>query len=551
MTSIELFNDLDTKTVTRTELLQIAHKAEGDHNGYVLDKIINILLANPTDQKFEIEISKKATIGLNGTYKSKNRIGIAKIALDSCGRLKKGFKFLKGGIIEPTKKPAIKKPATKKPPVKKTISKKATEEKQVKDQLALLSLKYNLDGFPKISKGLNGVYLADGHEIADGEMLEDDNFTGLNAKAADVAQMVNELILEKINSGAPLPPWKQSFAAKTNLLAQNFVTKKEYSGSNAIILNVLLGSVMPTPFYVTANQIKTLKANIKKGAKTVPLVYYNFVYYLKDYTNNPGKQSALLSKVAGFEVKRKGKSTFRLNADNYHTVSLLDREIEALNLDREDYISKGFLKYYRVFNVADTTIEYDLPEPKPLPEGKRLEIAEAIVKGFKDAPKIGYDGKQAVYIPAIDTIKLPNIQDFDPTEEYYTTLFHELIHSTLHEDRLNRKEKYKGKDKKAEYAFEELIAELGASYLCGIAGILDVVHLNSAAYLKGWHEKLQQATENYNDFFIFATQQAMKAADYILQGFVMPGQETKPNGKEKAEAKAKALILKLKLQNQL
>ncbi|TYB78345.1 ArdC family protein [Bizionia myxarmorum] len=476
--------------------------------------------------------------------------GLAKEGLDNCGRLKPGFMYDNEGNLIRVEK-----------------VKKSTKKEKLKSKILSLKEKFNLQGlaYPAITKcGLGGGYLANGHEILsdnDLDILDDEDYNiGLGAAAKDVEQMVNELILDKINTGEPLPAWKQSWANKASIPAQNFVSKKPYSGTNSIILNVLLGSIMPTPYYLTGKQIKDLGGNIKKGSKTVPLVYYNFVKSLKDFSESTDKENALLSKVRGYEVKRRGKKTFKITQSNYKGIQLTDKEILFLKLDKNEYWSKGYLKYYRVFNIADTEgIEYEVPEPKLNTTAERIDIAEAIISSFVDKPKIKHNPKEAKYNTLTDILDIPNIEEFDTPEEYYSTMFHELIHSTLHQDRLNRKEKYEGKEKDASRAFEELIAELGASYLCGLCGILEVTHINQAAYLKQWYQDLVDLTEENPDFFIFATQQAQKAVDYIIKDFdennikkvSSPSPEPKPepknNDKEKAKARAKALKLKIKL----
>lgn len=524
--------------VSRTEIESIVDLAKQESNTEVIYRLSKVLRQNPDAETFHMEIAKYPTTGLNGA----RHTGDYKEALDDCGRLRPGFRFVGGKVVKAAKK-------TKKQGARST-------QKTLKDKILSLKLKYSIgkyDAFPKV-KALKGVLLADGHTVLQADeaaLYENDQiFTGLNASAKDVESIVNELILDKIKTGADLPAWKQSWASKTSVLAQNFETKKEYTGSNAMILNVLLGSIMPTPYYLTATQIEKLKGRIKKGAKSIPLVYYNFIHNLKDFSTNPEAESELLKKINGYEVKRKGQKSIVLNKSNYAGVSLTEKEIEFLGLQRNEYISKGFLRYYRVFNIADTTgIDYEIPAPKNYSEAERIAKAEAIIKGFKDIPQIKF-GNDASYNIKTDVITIPEIGQFDPKEEYYTTLFHEMIHSTLNENRLNRMEKYKGKQQDAQYAFEELIAELGASYLCGVAGILNVVYMNSAAYLKGWHEKLQKLAESNSDFFIYATKEAQKAVDYILQGYVEPtgtGEEKTYSEKDKAAAKAKALKLKLKL----
>lgn len=89
----------------------------------------------------------------------------------------------------------------------------------------------------------------------------------LGATSADVEKIVNDKILALLESGKELPPWKQSWAATQPVPAQNFVSKKEYTGSNSILLNTILADVMPTPYYATIKQIENLGGKIKKGVR--------------------------------------------------------------------------------------------------------------------------------------------------------------------------------------------------------------------------------------------------------------------------------------------
>lgn len=511
MNLIQKYNNLVGKTVSREYLVDFTEELfefipeDNKMFLFIWARIHDILDQYPDAKRFSIE-NLNDPVALLGSAHT----GIRVKALTDCGRLKPGYKFLKGGAIVEVKNSD---------PTKKNLKK----------QILKLKKEFGLSGsgegeyYPEITiSPLNGAFLANGHQILTEEEIDlyDEDYTGLNASAKDVESIVNELILEKINTGADLPPWKKTWANNSPIPAQNFETKKEYTGSNSIILNILLGSVMKTPYYLTSNQIKKLGGFINKGSKSVPLVYYNFVYKLKDFSENKGKESELLSKVGSYTVTRKGKKPKKLNSSNYANTYLTEKEVKYLNLDKSEYLSMGFLRYYRVFNIADTTgIDYKLPEGKTKTKAEKIAIAEAIIKSFKDIPKIIEDKDNASYNQETDILRIPNISSFDNAEEYYSTLFHELIHSTLHQDRLNRKEKYKNKEQKAMYAFEELIAELGGSYLCGLAGILEATHINQAAYLKGWHAKLTKLTEQHQDFFVFATKEAQKAVDYIIKDY--------------------------------
>jgi antirestriction protein ArdC len=105
---------------------------------------------------------------------------------------------------------------------------------------------------------------------------------------------------------------------------------------------------------------------------------------------------------------------------------------------------------------------------------------------------------------------MPEQKQFDSDEAYYTTLFHELVHSTGSEKRLKRLEPALfGSDP---YAREELVAEVGASFLSGIAGFESAGGDQSAAYLAGWLERIK----NDPKLVVQAAAQAQKAADLIL-----------------------------------
>jgi antirestriction protein ArdC len=105
------------------------------------------------------------------------------------------------------------------------------------------------------------------------------------------------------------------------------------------------------------------------------------------------------------------------------------------------------------------------------------------------------------------------MESFVNSESYYSTLFHELIHSTGHSSRLNRKEVMEMKENIYEsYSIEELTAELGACYLKSDAGIFTDEIGDSAAYIQSWLSKLM----NDKRFIVYASAQAQRAVEFIL-----------------------------------
>lgn len=183
------------------------------------------------------------------------------------------------------------------------------------------------------------------------------------------------------------------------------------------------------------------------------------------------------------------------------------------------------MRFYNVFNVRQCEGIPDLPK-----EVERvftpIEQAERIANGYvwKEGPEINetagppvqYGFDKAAYSPPRDLVMMPNPEQFfevaniDPDEAFYATLFHELVHSTGHEKRLGRIEPALfGSDP---YAKEELVAEIGASFLSGMADFNDAGD-QSAAYVGGWLSKIKESDPK---FVVQAAGQAQRACDLIL-----------------------------------
>jgi antirestriction protein ArdC len=119
---------------------------------------------------------------------------------------------------------------------------------------------------------------------------------------------------------------------------------------------------------------------------------------------------------------------------------------------------------------------------------------------------------RAWYRPSTDSVGMPSRNLFNSPEEFYSTLFHELTHSTGHASRVGRDGIETLNTFGSEsYSREELIAELGAAMLCGVTGIVPRTIANSAAYLKTWIERLRGESK----LIVSAASAAQKAADYI------------------------------------
>jgi len=265
-----------------------------------------------------------------------------------------------------------------------------------------------------------------------------------------VEQIVTEKILEALDKG--VVPWKRPWGSMGP--NRSWPAQRPYSGVNALLLGM---AVHTTPFWATFNQIKKAGGSVKKGEKGTMVVFWK-----------------ILEKP---DLK-----------------------------DPEKTVTIPFLRYYKVFNL-DQTEGIDVPS-FDVREHQPLEEAEAIVRNMPNAPTIQHGGEKAVYRPGSDSIQIPAPGLFETRAAYYCSLFHELVHSTGHETRLDRKEK--GAFGSDAYAREELVAEIGAGMLCAHVG-LDTTEEN-AAYIDGWRKRLNDDPR----LVVWAASRAQKAVEYIL-----------------------------------
>jgi len=242
------------------------------------------------------------------------------------------------------------------------------------------------------------------------------------------------------------------------------VSKKEYRG-----INVFLLACMPygSPYWMTYKQVTDKGGHVRKGEKSTPVVFWKWI-------------------------------------DSKEEVGIADT------------LSNGkipMLRYYSVFNLEQVEgIEAPPATEVIINTFTPIERAEQIIAGMPLKPDMRHGGNDACYSPMLDYVKLPEPSAFQSPEEYYSTAFHELTHSTGHAIRVGRKgilePSYFGSHS---YSKEELVAEMGAAFLCGHAGIESTIE-NSAAYIQGW----LKALKNDKTLLIHAAAQAQKAADYIM-----------------------------------
>lgn len=297
---------------------------------------------------------------------------------------------------------------------------------------------------------------------------------GPRRERLDVYEQVTARILEKLAEGTI--PWLSPSIARVGF-PRNFSTGKHYRGINVFLLSM---QQFHSPYFLTFLQAKDLGGHVRKGERGFPVI-----------------------KVGTWEKK---------------TQELCAPPEENSSTPRH------FLRFYTVFNASQIEgIEF--PEPPPCPdytESEKGQAARQIAEGMPNPPDI-FEGRKAIphYVPATDTVELPDRRTFLAEWRFYKTLFHELAHSTGHASRLARKSLTENPGIAASetsglktYCEEELVAEMTAAFLGASAGIIEDGFENSAAYLKGWMDVLK--VSDHRKWLVRAASEAQKAADYIL-----------------------------------
>jgi antirestriction protein ArdC len=171
----------------------------------------------------------------------------------------------------------------------------------------------------------------------------------------------------------------------------------------------------------------------------------------------------------------------------------------------------------------------DLP-PKP---EDRLQVAELMLEVMPDKPRIVHTlTAQPAYSPSLDRITMPHLSQFESADEFFSTLYHELTHSTGAKHRLNRFAETEG-DRVEKYSFEELVAEFGAAFLCGFAGIQNRgTEELQASYIEGWAQVFRKDSR----VLIRAASAAQRAADYIRGKVAVENSNPAANAAEASEA---------------
>lgn len=270
-----------------------------------------------------------------------------------------------------------------------------------------------------------------------------------------VHEIITEKILALLDKGTV--PWRKPWATGGFGLPMNYVSRKEYRGINVLMLSM---QGYASRYWLTFKQAQTAGGTVKKGEKGSMCIFWKMLEGKEKGENGKGKQIPLM-------------------------------------------------RYYTVFNLSqcEGIADPDAATAEPVKTFQPIDAAKAIVDGMPNRPPITHNEPKAYYSPSEDRVNMPKPESFGQPEEYYSTVYRELVHSTLHKSRLDRTDKQDGHD----YAREELVGEMGAAMLCGEAGIDGKTLENSAAYIQTWRKRISDDPK----LVIVAAQQGQKAADYI------------------------------------
>lgn len=295
----------------------------------------------------------------------------------------------------------------------------------------------------------------------------------------NVCQMVTDKLVAMMEQG--VNPWRKPWSHCSEDVAVSHTNGKPYSLLNQMLLGFRTGE------YLTFNQVKKEGGSVKKGAKSEIIVFW---------------QCGVFKKVAKPDDESDDK-----DSDN-------EEESEGQWVSWKNPV----LKYYRVFHIDDTDgiqAKYHVKQPQLISNINPIEKAENTANDYcnrSGVRVIVQKSNSAFYRPSTDTVTVPLREQFSEISDFYSTLFHELTHSTGHPLRLNR---LKGGVHIAseKYSREELVAEIGAAACLSRLGIeCKETEENSAAYLKSWAKFIAGDPKA----FVIAAGKAEKAISMIF-----------------------------------
>lgn len=250
-------------------------------------------------------------------------------------------------------------------------------------------------------------------------------------KSKDIYEEITNKIIQSLENG--VAPWVKPWA--TIGAPRNAITGREYSGINTILLAM---TEFSSNQWLTFQQAKQAGGNVKKSEKGTTVVFFKTL------------------------------------------------KIEDKTQEQADEKIIPMLKTFTVFNtqqIENLPAKFTESKPQQFNEFEQNPIAEFLLL----QAEVNYGSSRACFIPSLDKIQLPNKTDFKSNADFYATALHELTHWTGHKARLNRD--FSGRFGDKAYAFEELVAELGAAFLCSHCEVNG--QLQHDSYIASWLKVLK------------------------------------------------------------
>lgn len=339
-------------------------------------------------------------------------------------------------------------------------------------------------------------------------------------KSAD--QLRNEItqnIVDAIKNGCP--PWRKPWVGGENGgWPINFISKRRYSGINPIILMM---SGYDSKNWGTAKQWSSIGSvkngkrqewgsHVRKGEKATHVVFFSMI---------PKKDP----KTGQVELNSKGEEQkFPLLRTNpvFNIDQITGPSVEIMEAKRTKDDLMSHAKFLRIKDVSDLdknklaqVICDEIDRRLDVFRAKEVDIVNNNDLDFEPAERliaatganIQHGGSKAFYRPSGDYIKLPEKKLFETMSDYYETTFHELFHWSENKARCGRHPDH-------DYAFGELVAELGACFILAELGVplADKMIESSQGYLNSWLSKMGGDSK----YLFKASTQASKVADYLL-----------------------------------
>ena len=269
-------------------------------------------------------------------------------------------------------------------------------------------------------------------------------------------EIIANQVIDKLETG--VVPWQADWHSRR---PQNLVSGHKYRGIN-VILTSMQG--YNSPYWLTFRQASQLSGTVRAKERATKICFWKFLERELD--------------------------------DKIETIPLL-RYYSVFNLEQCELPAEAIDKYVELVEKIDF-------DP--------VSQAEKILENMPNRPDFDHAGDQPKYSPVLDKVTVPEPETFYSVPAYYSSTFHEFIHSTGHTKRLNRFDANgQDYDQPGGYGKEELIAEIGSAILCRESG-LETTFDQSASYISGWLKKLNDDKR----LIISAGSKADKAVSHIL-----------------------------------